>query len=57
MRTVHLRDLKKDKTGLESVKWLTKTLGPSGSRWTLRNLQSIEFTKDRDADLFLIHWF
>lgn len=40
----------------KAILWLVETWGPAGDRWTLKNLSYIEFRKDRDASLFLIHW-
>jgi hypothetical protein len=52
-------DLNKIKTNdaRKAINWLVQTYGPSGSRWTLSNsLDYVEFRKDRDATLFLLHW-
>jgi hypothetical protein len=41
----------------KAINWLLQTYGPCGDRWTLSNgLDYVEFRKDRDASLFLIHW-
>lgn len=41
----------------KAINWLIQTLGPHGDRWTLSNgLKYVEFRKDRDATLFLLHW-
>lgn len=39
-----------------AIEWLLKTFGPQGSRWKLKALARVEFSKDRDATLFLLHW-
>jgi hypothetical protein len=39
-----------------AINWLIERYGPHGDRWTLKNLEEIEFRKDRDATLFLLHW-
>lgn len=51
-------DLNKIKTNdpRKAINWLIETWGPHGDRWTLKDLSRIEFRKDRDATLFLIHW-
>ncbi len=52
-------DLDKIKTNdaRKAINWLIETYGPHGDRWTLSNgLKYVEFRKDRDATLFLIHW-
>ena len=51
-------DLSKIKTNdpRKAVNWLLQTFGPCGDRWTLKDLSYVEFRKDRDATLFLIHW-
>jgi len=40
----------------KAINWLIQTFGPNGQRWTLKNLSYVEFQKDRDATLFLLHW-
>lgn len=51
-------DLNKIKTNdsRKAINWLLQTYGPSGDRWTLKDLSYVEFRKDRDATLFLLHW-
>lgn len=51
-------DLNKIKTKdiSKAVNWLLQTFGPCGDRWTLKDLSYLEFRKDRDATLFLLHW-
>lgn len=51
-------DLNKIKTNdaRNAINWLLKTWGPQGDRWVLRDLSYVEFRKDRDATLFLLHW-
>lgn len=51
-------DLSKIKTNdtRKAVNWLLQTFGPCGDRWTLKDLSYVEFRKDRDATLFLLHW-
>lgn len=39
-----------------AIEWLVKTFGPQGPRWQLKALARVEFAKERDATLFLIHW-
>lgn len=51
LNTIKTNDVRK------AVNWLIQTFGPHGDRWTLSNgLNYVEFRKDRDATLFLIHW-
>lgn len=40
----------------KAIDWCSKTFGPPGSRWKLTALARVEFAKDRDATLFLLHW-
>lgn len=40
----------------KAINWLIQTWGPCGDRWTLKDLSYVEFRKDRDATLFLLHW-
>jgi hypothetical protein len=40
----------------KAINWLYETWGPAGDRWTLKDLTYVEFRKERDATLFLIHW-
>lgn len=40
----------------KAIDWLIQTWGPMGDRWFLRDLSYVEFRKERDATLFLIHW-
>ena len=40
----------------KAIDWLTKTFGPPGDRWKITALARVEFNKDRDATLFLLHW-
>lgn len=40
----------------KAINWLLQTWGPMGDRWMLTDLTYIEFRKDRDATLFLLHW-
>ncbi len=51
-------DLNKIKTNdtRKAVTWLLHTFGPCGDRWMLKDLSYVEFRKDRDATLFLLHW-
>ena len=61
MQTVDLNTLKSNKTraGIDralAIRWLFDTFGPSGDRWTMRNLTFVDFKKDRDATLFILHW-
>jgi hypothetical protein len=58
MKTVYLGDLTQRVKGptWAPVKWLEKHYGPAGTRWTLRDLAFIDFKKDSDATLFLLHW-
>lgn len=51
-------DLNKIKTNdtRKAVTWLLQTFGPCGDRWMLKDLSYVEFRKDRDATLFLLHW-
>lgn len=53
---IDLSKLPKIKNLLSALEWLTKTYGPQGDRWQLKNLSYIEFRKNRDADLFLLIW-
>lgn len=39
-----------------AINWLFETFGPSGDRWAIRNLTYVDFKKDRDATLFILHW-
>lgn len=55
MITVNLGKIKTNDPR-KAVNWLLETWGPPGDRWTLKDLSYIEFRKDRDATLFLIHW-
>ena len=55
MRTVYLGNLRPDVKALP-IWWLVERFGPSGDRWTLRELAYVDFRKDRDADLFLLTW-
>jgi hypothetical protein len=58
MKTIYLGDLPHRIKGptWAPVIWLENHYGPSGDRWTLRELAYIDFRKDRDADLFLLQW-
>jgi hypothetical protein len=40
----------------KAINWLLETWGPMGDRWTCKDLSRIEFRKERDATLFLLHW-
>lgn len=40
----------------KAINWLVETFGPAGDRWTLKDLSYVDFRKERDATLFLIHW-
>ena len=40
----------------KAINWLLETWGPMGDRWVLKDLSYVEFRKDRDATLFLLHW-
>lgn len=53
MITVNLTNLKEPKRALT---WIRETWGAPGDRWVLKGLSYIEFRKDRDASLFLLHW-
>jgi hypothetical protein len=55
MTTIDLSRFKKT-DAFKAVMWLSETFGPQGDRWVLKNLAQIEFRKDRDATLFLLHW-
>ncbi len=46
----------KIKDPVRAIKWIVDTWGPAGDRWMLKDLCYVEFKKDRDATLFLIHW-
>lgn len=53
MTTVNLEQFK---IPFAAYKWLVETYGPAGDRWMMRDLTYIDFKKDRDASLFLLHW-
>lgn len=55
MIRVNLRNIKANDTR-KAIDWLIKTWGPMGDRWTLKDLSYVEFRKERDATLFLLHW-
>lgn len=56
MTKIDLRRLKTNDTR-KAINWLIQTYGPHGARWSLSNgLDFVEFSKDRDATLFLLHW-
>lgn len=40
----------------KAIDWCIKTYGPQGARWKLKALAQVEFAKERDATLFLLHW-
>ena len=61
MQTVDLNNLKPGKIDakvdrVKAINWLFETFGPAGDRWSMRNLTYIDFKKDRDATLFILHW-
>lgn len=49
-------DLTKTRVPFSAYEWLIKTYGPAGDRWTMKDLTFLQFRKDRDATLFLLHW-
>lgn len=58
---VKLSDLKPYKNNpqtdrRQAINWLIERYGPHGDRWTVKGLEEIEFRKERDATLFLLHW-
>ena len=53
MTTINLSN---HKIPFAAYEWLVRTFGPAGERWTMRELNYIDFKKDRDASLFLLHW-
>lgn len=55
MTRVNLSNLRTNDTR-KAINWLVETWGPAGDRWTLKDLSYVEFRKDRDATLFLLHW-
>ncbi len=55
MTVVNLNNIKTNDVR-KAVNWLCQTLGPAGDRWTIKNLSIVEFRKERDATLFLLHW-
>lgn len=55
MTVVNLNKLKVNDPR-KAINWLLETWGPAGDRWTLKDLSYVEFRKDRDATLFLVHW-
>jgi hypothetical protein len=56
MTKVDLNNIKTNDTR-KAINWLIERYGPHGDRWTLSNgLSYVEFRKDRDATLFLLHW-
>lgn len=55
MRIVDLSTLRTFETR-DAIEWLIKTYGPQGDRWKLKSLARVEFAKERDATLFLLHW-
>jgi hypothetical protein len=58
MKTIYLGDLPQRIKGPSwaCIQWLEKHYGPAGDRWALRDLTYVDFRKDRDATLFLLHW-
>lgn len=61
MQTVDLATLKQNKSSagvdrVNALRWLFDTFGPAGDRWTVRGLTFVDFKKDRDATLFILHW-
>lgn len=55
MRVVDLTNIRTYESR-KAIDWCSKTFGPPGSRWKLKALAQVEFAKDRDATLFLLHW-
>lgn len=55
MIRVNLGNIKTNDTR-KAINWLIETWGPMGDRWTLKDLSYVEFRKERDATLFLLHW-
>lgn len=55
MTRVELSQLRTFETQ-QAIEWLRKTYGPHGDRWKLISLARVEFKKERDATLFLLHW-
>jgi len=49
-------DLTKIRTPNKAINWVLDTWGPQGERWRIVDLAYLEFKKDRDASLFLVHW-
>jgi hypothetical protein len=55
MTIINLNNIKTN-DARKAVNWLYETFGPAGDRWTMKDLTYVEFRKERDATLFLIHW-
>lgn len=56
MTRVNLSNIKTNDTR-KAINWLIQTYGPHGNRWSIgKDLNYVDFKKDRDATLFLIHW-
>jgi hypothetical protein len=55
MTVVNLTSIRANESR-SAINWLIKTYGPQGTRWRLQELSSVEFAKERDATLFLLHW-
>lgn len=55
MIRVNLNTIKTNDTR-KAINWLLQTWGPPGERWSLKDLSYVDFRKDRDATLFLLHW-
>lgn len=49
-------NLSKTNDSRKAINWLIQTWGPMGDRWVLKDLSYVEFRKERDATLFLLHW-
>lgn len=41
---------------VKALDWLSQTLGPSGDRWTFKDLTYVTFKDDKDATLFILKW-
>jgi hypothetical protein len=55
MTRVDLRNIRTN-DARKAINWLVQTYGAHGDRWTCTDLTYVEFRKDRDATMFLLHW-
>lgn len=49
-------DIPKEVTHYDMFIWLTKQFGKSGERWTMVELNYIDFKDSKDALLFSLRW-